>query len=109
SGRPTVDAPAWESVFQSLAVARLTGQGVRGGECAEGGGAAARPRLRPHGIAGQALVTVMESVVQARAWSLIVKPRPGRSGTIMRPSRVSRRSLKSGSSQSKCSTHGSRG
>ncbi len=49
------------------------------------------------------------SRVQARACSLRLTPRPGRVGTIMRPPLISRRSLNSGSSQSKCSTQGSVG
>ena len=47
------------------------------------------------------------SLVQARAWSLRLKPRPGRLGTSIRPPRISRLSLNSGSSHSKCSTQGS--
>jgi hypothetical protein len=49
------------------------------------------------------------SLVNARICSLRVKPRPGRSGTNIRPSRISMRSSKSGLSHSKCSTHGSVG
>jgi len=49
------------------------------------------------------------SFVSARISSLSVKPRPGRSGTQIRPSRISMRSLNSGLSHSKCSTHGSVG
>lgn len=49
------------------------------------------------------------SFVNARIRSLSVNPSPGRSGTQIRPSRISMRSLKSGLSHSKCSTHGSVG
>ncbi len=49
------------------------------------------------------------SFVKLRIWSLSVKPSPGRSGTQMRPSRISMRSLNNGFSHSKCSTHGSVG
>ena len=49
------------------------------------------------------------STVQARNRSDNVTPSPGRSETIMRPSSIRMCSLKSGSSQSKCSTQGSRG
>ena len=62
-----------------------------------------RARRRAH------FVNFSSSFVQRRACSLSVKPRPGRCGTCMRPSASSRRSLNSGSSHSKCSTHGSRG
>ena len=62
------------------------------------------------GAGGQRMApTVTRSTVQARVCSLSVMPRPGRSEMYMRPSRVSSRSLNSGCSQSKCSTHGSRG
>jgi hypothetical protein len=49
------------------------------------------------------------SFVSARICSLSVKPRPGRSASHIRPSRISMRSSKSGLSHSKCSTHGSVG
>ena len=61
-------------------------------------------QCRGHRVPNSAL-----SLVSARIWSLSVTPRPGRSGTQIRPSRISIRSLKSGLSHSKCSTHGSMG
>lgn len=57
----------------------------------------------------RALPIVTVSVVQARACSLTVMPRPGRSDRCIRPSLISSRSLNNGYSQSKCSTHGSCG
>lgn len=71
---------------------------------------ALRRRTGPRWAAHQARVPVVYvAPVQARAWSLRVMPRPGREGTCIRPSPMCIRSLKSGSSQSKCSTQGSEG
>jgi hypothetical protein len=61
-------------------------------------------QCRRHTVPNSAL-----SLVSARIRSLRVKPRPGRSGNHIRPSRISMRSSKSGLSHSKCSTHGSVG
>ncbi|TQM85157.1 hypothetical protein FHX81_7630 [Saccharothrix saharensis] len=69
-----------------------------------------RPGPRsPAGARHRGVPTSAVSTVQARAWSVSVMPRPGRSDRCIRPSRVSSRSSNSGCSQSKCSTHGSRG
>jgi hypothetical protein len=58
---------------------------------------------------GQIIANSAVSLVSARIRSLRVTPSPGRSGSHIRPSRISTRSLKSGLSHSKCSTHGSVG
>ena len=70
-----------------------------------------RLQIRDDGLGkrGAHAPKVAVSRVSERIRSLSVTPRPGRSGTHIRPSRISTRSTNSGLSHSKCSTQGSVG